>query len=95
MSSLTITDVDVHILEGPRPWSIVRVETDVGIEGIGEVPRTRHRPGDIERLGERLIGEDPFETEHHFGAGGRLGAAPNDIFTTAISGGLDASTRVL
>lgn len=89
MSDLSITDIHVHMLEGPRPWAIVRVETDEGIEGIGEVPRTRHRPGDIERVGERLLDEDPFETERNFGAGGRLGAAPNNIFDTTISGGFD------
>lgn len=89
MSELSITDVHVHLLEGPRPWAIVRVRTNTGIEGIGEIPRTRHRSTDIERVGERLLGEDPFETEQLFGAGGRLGAAPNNIFDTTITGGFD------
>jgi galactonate dehydratase len=89
MSDLSITDVDVHVLEGPRPWLFVRVETDTGPTGVGEVPRTRHRPGDVERLGERLVGADPFATEELVGAGGRLGAAPNAIFETAVAGGFD------
>ena len=89
MSDLTITDVDTHLLEGPRPWLLVRVETDAGVTGIGEVPRKRHTPADVERLAERLVGADPFETERLFGAGGALGAAPNDVFTTTITGGLD------
>jgi galactonate dehydratase len=89
MSDLTIMDVDTHLLEGPRPWLLVRVETDAGVTGIGEVPRKRHTPADVERLAERLVGADPFETERLFGAGGALGAAPNDVFTTTITGGLD------
>ena len=89
MSDLTIMDIDTHLLEGPRPWLLVRVETDAGVTGIGEVPRKRHTPADVERLAERLVGADPFETERLLGAGGALGAAPNDVFTTTITGGLD------
>jgi galactonate dehydratase len=89
MSDLTITDVTIHPIEGPRPWLFVRLETDAGITGIGEVPRRRHQVAAVERLGERLVGEDPFETERLFGAGGRLGAAANDIFTTTMTGGFD------
>jgi galactonate dehydratase len=89
MSDLTITDVDTHLLEGPRPWLLVCVETDSGVTGIGEVPRKRHTPADVERLAEGLVGADPFETERLFGAGGALGAAPNDVFTTTMTGGLD------
>lgn len=89
MSDLTITDVEAFLLEGPRPWLFVRVETDAGVTGIGEVPRTRHTPADVERVAERMIGADPFETERLFGAGGALGAAPNDVFTTTVTGGLD------
>ena len=89
MSDLEITGVDAHLLEGPRPWLLVRVETDAGVTGVGEVPRTRHDPGEVERLGERLIGADPFDTEDLFGAGGKLGAAPNDIHTTTVAGGFD------
>jgi L-alanine-DL-glutamate epimerase-like enolase superfamily enzyme len=57
MSELRITEVDAFLIEGPRPWLLVRVETDGGVTGIGEVPRTRHTPADVERLGERLVGE--------------------------------------
>jgi len=89
MSDLEITDVEAVLVEGPRPWLFVRIDTDSDVTGIGEVPRTRHEPGDVEQLGERLIGEDPFETEGLFGAGGSLGAGPNDIFTTTITGGFD------
>ncbi|MFB6296471.1 MAG: mandelate racemase/muconate lactonizing enzyme family protein [Halobacteriales archaeon] len=95
MSDLEITGVDVHLLEGPRPWLIVRVETDAGVTGVGEVPRwapgRRVETADVRRLGERLVGADPFDTECLFGAGGRLGAGPNDLFTTTIAGGLDVA----
>ncbi|MFB6218557.1 MAG: enolase C-terminal domain-like protein, partial [Halobacteriaceae archaeon] len=89
MSELTVTDVGVHVLEGHRPWTLVRVETDAGVTGIGEVPVTRHTAPEVERVAERLVGEDPFETERLCGAGGALGASANDIFTTTIAGGLD------
>jgi len=89
MSDLQITDINVSVLEGPRHWFLLRVETDEGITGVGEVPPIRHKPDDIERVGQRLRGADPFETEHLFGANGVLGAANNDIFTTTIAGGFD------
>jgi L-alanine-DL-glutamate epimerase-like enolase superfamily enzyme len=89
MSEIEVTAVDVRVLEGPRPWAFVFVETDAGVTGIGEVPVTRHTAADIERIGERLVGEDPFETERLLGADGELGAQANDIFTTTITGGLD------
>ena len=89
MSTLTITDVEAWLLEGPRPWLLVRVHTDAGVTGIGEIARTTHIPEDVVRLGENLIGQDPFETEACFGAGGALGADPHDRVTTAMTGGLD------
>lgn len=89
MSSLRVSSVDVTVVEGPRPWYLLHVETEDGITGVGEIPPTRHAVEDIERLGEVLIGRDPFETERLFGAAGELGAAANDIFTTTITGGFD------
>jgi galactonate dehydratase len=89
MSDLTITDVTVHPIEGPRPWFFVQLATDAGVTGVGEIPRRRHQVSEVERLGERLVGADPFETERLFGAGGRLGAAANDIHTTTMTGGFD------
>jgi len=89
MSDLTVTDVTLHPTEGRRPWLFVRVETDAGVAGIGEIPRTRHRVEDVKDLGERLVGADPFETERIFGAGGRLGATAHDIYTTTVTGGFD------
>jgi galactonate dehydratase len=89
MSELKITDIDISILEGPRPWFILRIKTDQGITGVGEIPPTHHHPAEIERVGQRLQGKDPFETEHLFGADGVLGTANNDIFTTTITGGFD------
>lgn len=89
MSDLRITAVKATLVEGPRPWLFAFVHTDAGITGIGEVPRTTHRPADVERLGERIVGADPFETERLFGAGGTVGADPHDRFTTTIAGGLD------
>lgn len=89
MSDLTITRLEATLVEGPRPWLFVEIETDAGVTGIGEVPRTTHEPEDVVRVGSALLGADPFETETFCGAGGRLGAAANDIFTTTIAGGLD------
>jgi galactonate dehydratase len=95
VSDISITAVEAFALEGPRPWLFVRVETDAGITGIGEVPRTAHTapdvvgPATVERFGERLVGADPFETERLFGAGGELGASPNDVLATTIAGGFD------
>lgn len=89
MSDLTITGIEASLVEGPRPWLFVRIDTDEGISGIGEVPRRQHDPADVVRVASTLIGEDPFQTETLCGAGGRLRAQANDIFTTTIAGGLD------
>ncbi len=89
MQRPSITAVEAVLVEGPRPWLFVTIETDEGIRGVGEIPRTRHEPEDVVRLAGDLIGADPFETEQLFGAGGRLGAERNDLFTTAMTGGLD------
>lgn len=53
---LEITDVSAYLLDNPQPWLLVRIETDASVTGANEVPRTRHDPADIERLGERLVG---------------------------------------
>ncbi len=89
MSDLRITDVEACLIEGPRPWLFVFVHTDAGITGVGEIPRTTHHPADVERVADRIVGADPFETEELFGVGGIVGADPHDRFTTTIAGGLD------
>lgn len=89
MGSHQITGVKTSLVEGPRRWLFVEVETETGPTGIGEVPRTSHQPEDVTRRGRRLLGADPFQTEQLCGAGGALGAAANDIFATTIAGGFD------
>lgn len=94
MSDLQITDVETYVVEGDRPWTFVRLDTDAGVSGIGEAPikPQRNTIEQIERAGEQLIGKDPFETERHLqpsGVGGLGGAAPNNILATTIAGAFD------
>jgi galactonate dehydratase len=72
-----------------RPYFIVKVETDEGIHGIGEVGMTRWGAAigeAIHHLSEILVGEDPFSTERlwqHMFRGGFFPA--NKVYTSAIS----------
>jgi galactonate dehydratase len=69
MSDLTITGVDVHLVENPwKPWAFVEVHTD-GPTGIGEATLPRNAftvEAAIREEAEHYVGEDPFDTERLF-----------------------------
>ncbi|QPV65058.1 mandelate racemase/muconate lactonizing enzyme family protein [Halosimplex litoreum] len=54
---LAITDVSTMVLQGNFPWGIVKVETDAGIVGYGEVH------GDGPNDPGRLEGQNPLDIE--------------------------------
>lgn len=57
---------DVKIYEIKPRWIFVRVTTDEGIDGWGEMvsgTKTRTVVAGAQEMGERLIGRDPFEIE--------------------------------
>ena len=72
-----------------RKYFIVKVETDAGISGLGEVG-IGHWGGAIDQavkhLGDVLIGEDPFAIERHWQRMFRAGFFPADkVYGCAIS----------
>ncbi len=64
---MKISDVTVHHLPGTRyPWVFLRIETDTGLSGIGQVssgPNSAVVAAAASRLGPLLIGEDPSRIE--------------------------------
>ena len=85
-----ITGLDTHVVDGNFPWTIVTVETDAGVTGIGEAYPS---PGVHEIVSNYLrpvlVGEDPADVERLYnlmrtslsGRGSQQG-----IGTIAISG---------
>jgi len=58
-----ITDVRTAIVDGNYPWTLVRVETDAGISGIGEAYWGAGEPEIIERMAPFLEGENPLDID--------------------------------
>ena len=75
--------------EGGRDYMIVRVDTDAGHHGLGEVgiPKWGRAIGSaIDHLSELVIGADPWETERLWQEMFRSGFFPADrVYTCAIS----------
>jgi len=89
---LKITDIKVAIIRGNFCWPLIRIETDEGIDGLGEArdysPAQHHvipLKEQILRLRRVLIGEDPTNIERIFrkirvyGADGRFGGAVSGV----------------
>ena len=97
-----ITDISACTVEGNFAWNLIRVETDVGVTGIGEAYRGGGIPKIVEYTNRFLLGENPLDAErlvrHVFqemsGHGGTTGKV-----VTAASGIemalLDAAGKIL
>jgi L-alanine-DL-glutamate epimerase-like enolase superfamily enzyme len=92
---MKIASIRTHIVGEVRPFLFVVVETDDGIQGIGEAGITWREPavaGYIEALKPSLMGEDPRRIEHlwqvmlrsGFFPGGRIGAAAISAIDIAL-----------
>ncbi len=92
---MKIASIRTHIVGEIRPFLFVVVETDEGIQGIGEAGitwREQAVAGYIEALAPSLIGEDPRRIEHlwqvmlrgGFFPGGRIGAAAISAIDIAL-----------
>lgn len=71
---MKITDVKTFVVGNPPPhygglyWIFVKLTTDSGVEGIGEVYSVPFHPSTVERMiedvaGRHVIGADPFKIE--------------------------------
>ena len=91
---MKIADVTAYHLPGSRyPWVFLRIDTDEGIHGIGQVssgPNSAVVAAAASKLGPLLVGEDPSRIEHlwqklymSFSSLGSLG------FVSAMISGVD------
>jgi galactonate dehydratase len=85
-----ITDIDTLVLDGNFPWTIVTLETDAGVRGIGEAyPSPGVHEIITDYLRPILVGENPLDVERLYelmrgslsGRGSQQG-----VGTIAISG---------
>lgn len=91
---MQIADVTTYHLPGTRyPWVFLRIETDAGLHGIGQVssgPNSAVVAAAASRLGPLLIGEDPTRIEYLWH---KLFAGFNSLgsmgFVTALISGVD------
>ena len=64
---MKITDLKTFVVGNPwKNWVFVKLETDVGISGLGEATgglATKPSVGDVEELRRHVIGEDPRHPE--------------------------------
>ncbi|RQG95362.1 mandelate racemase/muconate lactonizing enzyme family protein [Natrarchaeobius chitinivorans] len=60
---LEITDVSRLVVQGNFPWSLVKVETDAGITGIGETFVGEESSDVARRVGELIVGENPLDID--------------------------------
>src|SRR3970282_1500672 len=60
-----ITAINTMVLQGPRTYTLVKVQTDAGVHGIGEAygsPGVGVKPG-IDELKPQFLGKDPLGIE--------------------------------
>lgn len=60
---IEITGIDRFVLRGNFPWSIVRVETDAGITGLGETFVGEEASDIAKRFEELLRGQNPLDID--------------------------------
>ncbi|XVH33217.1 mandelate racemase/muconate lactonizing enzyme family protein (plasmid) [Haloferacaceae archaeon DSL9] len=63
---VSITDLDTCVVEGNFEWNLIKIETDVGVTGIGESYRGGGIPELVEYTERFLIGENPLDVERLF-----------------------------
>ena len=83
-----IRDLKVMILQGPRTYTLVKVESDAGVAGIGEAYGS---PGvgvkeQVLALRPELIGQDPLEIEKIYVGLGRRTDGSAHALMRAVSG---------
>ncbi len=90
---MKITDIQTHIIQGPgRTLVIVTVDTDEGLNGVGEAGlqrRTHAIAGAVKHLRRWLVGQDPMRIEHLWQRMFRGGFYPGDRLIGSAIAGID------
>jgi L-alanine-DL-glutamate epimerase-like enolase superfamily enzyme len=85
-----ITDISTLVIDGNFPWTIVKIETDVGVTGLGEAyPSPGVHEVITDYLRPVLLGENPLDVErlYYLMRGSLSGrGSQQGIGTIAISG---------
>ncbi len=86
---MKIVRVTPYLVREWRTMLFVRIETDAGIEGIGEAGLTSREvsvAGMIEALATLLVGQDAMRSEHHWQTMWRAGFHPaGQVLSSAIA----------
>lgn len=99
---VAITSIDACVVEGNFEWNLIKVETDVGVTGIGEAYRGGGIPELVEYTNRFLVGENPLDVERlvryifqemsgHGGTTGKVVTATSGIEVAL----LDAAGKIL
>lgn len=86
--NVKITDIKVMVLQGPRSYTLVKVETDAGVHGIGEAygsPGIGVKEGVLE-LRQQLLGQEPLGIETIWTGLGRRTDGSAHSLMRAVSG---------
>ena len=64
---MKIRDINTILIDSPgRKWTIVRVETDIGLTGLGEATYSQKEPvvaAAVDHMKQELLGEDARRIE--------------------------------
>ena len=83
-SALRITDLRLAVVASNYDYPIIRIDTNQGVYGIGEIRDAGHKE-DALRLKSFLLGQNPcnvdmiFRAIKHFGGWGRMGGGVSGI----------------
>src|SRR5258708_9552141 len=83
-----ITDIKVMVLQGPRTYTLIKVLTDSGVDGIGEgygSPAVGVKDGVLE-LRSYFIGKDPLEIDALYTGLGSRTDGSSHMMLRAVSG---------
>ena len=89
---MKIEDIKAYTIRSGRNLFIVKIETDKGIYGIGEgglSGQEHEMAAFVERQARRLIGQDPFNTEHLWQVMSRGGFFPAQGSASAALSAID------
>ena len=90
---VSISDVKAYVVDTPSiPWVLVRVETDVGVHGVGEGTvhgKARAVASAIDDMRTHFVGSDPFSTERLWREMYRTAWFSQNLINTTVISAID------